>query len=563
VKRGTSALALLLLSASAFAEPGWELPWGSGPGQVGRESAAGHQHGEPTTRGPQSFAVSARGELLVADTFNKRILEVAPDSAVREVPVAGPLPFAADLALRANGALAIADRGRYAILDPPRTYGERGDGATQLHELSRIAAGPGGMLASADDVKHRMILYADGVARASLPYESYGLAFDPHGRLHAPRFQTLAGFVLTGCDANGRPLPARAFDLASPLAIDLLDVDEDGVALALVPIPSSGAGKQQLLAIEPGGRARDLWHGLPQDATRTIVRGRDGRLWRAGPTPKAWVVRPLDPPTSPPPAAGALVTGKEILRVPAPAIGRPIALLALGAEPLLVGEDGRWARGSATGRLDAPHRPLSSVVHGPGGEVWAVAESRPEVHRYDASALKAVGTLTLAGWARAPDILTASPEGQILTCDRATAQWLKHDMKGAEVLRFDQASPGTLDRRSELITINDTEEPFTKAVLEFDSNGNFFKVIATIQEPTRPTGVRFLGNAPDGDLLIGYWLGVRARVRRYTIDGVEKPGYAFDLPAGARVAVADWPVGSDGKTMVATREGRDLVVRSF
>lgn len=520
-----AVLTLLLVFSATAHGAGWELPWGSGPGQVGRDPGGG----ERGPRGPQSFAVDARGTLFVADTINERVLAISAGSA-RVVTSAAP----ADLALCADGEV--------TGVKP------------HLRAFSRVACG-----AAADEARHQLVLFDGATPRATLPYESYGLALDPRGRVVTPRFQTLSGFVLARAERDGRALPSLPFDLASPLAIDLLDVDDDGAALALVPLPAAPAGTQQLMHLEPGGRARELWRGVPPDAARSVVRGRDGRVYRASLTPKAWVVQPVAVSPSPP----ATSAGKVVLRVAASAIGRPVALLALGTDALLVGEDGRWARGLATGRLDAPHRPLFSVVRGPGDEVWALAEARPEVHRYDARALRPLGRLTLAGWARAPDVLTVSPEGQVLTCDRATAQWIKHDARGAEVLRFDQASAGALDRRSELITVNDTEEPFTKAVLEFDSNGNFFKVIATIQEKTRPTCVRFLGNAPGGDLLVGYWLGARFCVRRYTIDGAEKPGWSFDLPSAARVACADVAVDGDGKTMIATREGRDLVVRSF
>lgn len=537
--------------------------------QVARSAPEGHG-GEQSRRPPQAIAFAPDGALLISDTFNHRVLRASePPSVVTT------LESPDDLAVHRDGRLLVADRTRWTLHEigtTSRAYGEHGTGPLQVLDVARVAFGPDRLTAVADDLGHRIVVFDDAKPARSIPYDSFGFAFDPRGNLVQPRFATLSGFVLSRHSSAGTTLTAQPFDLASPLSIELLEVAADGTALAQVPDPSSMDGRQELLRIEPGGRAHLLWSGHVIDAARSFARHPDGTLWRADATESGFVVAPLPPSvptTALPTAAGlpappALRRLEEVWQVPAASIPDPVGLVSYGGDLWLVGADGRFARGAAAGpvapgKFELPRDTLlAGATVGPSNTLLLRHAAKPIA--YVRGSDKQV---TFEGWTRAPDILTCAPGGQLLAHDRVAGSWSRHDITGRAIQRFDGAGAGALDARSELITVQDADEPYSKVVMQFDCNGNFFKALANFKESTRPTGARFVGMTPDTDLVIGYWLGTRGVARRYTSEGTARACVYFDLPSGATCATADWTLDASGNLVLALREGASLTLRAI
>src|SRR5512140_3618463 len=92
-----------------------QASWGSGPGQLGR-----HHSGEGNPEAPMSLAVTPRGDVMVLDQVNGRIVRFGPDGKVRgTVPVTQQAPQ--DVAVAKDGTLAVLDRLRdktVALIDP-------------------------------------------------------------------------------------------------------------------------------------------------------------------------------------------------------------------------------------------------------------------------------------------------------------------------------------------------------------------------------------------------------------------------------------------------------------
>jgi outer membrane protein assembly factor BamB len=92
-----------------------QVGWGSGPEQLGR-----HHSGEGNPEAPMSLAVTPRGDVMVLDQVNGRIVRYGPDGKVLgSVPVTQQTPQ--DIAVAKDGTLAVLDRLRdktVALIDP-------------------------------------------------------------------------------------------------------------------------------------------------------------------------------------------------------------------------------------------------------------------------------------------------------------------------------------------------------------------------------------------------------------------------------------------------------------
>lgn len=95
------------------------VPWGSGPGQLGR--AQDHVEGEAEL--PVSFAVDPTGNLQILDKANRRIVQVGPDGAPR-----GTLPLPGEpeqvIATAADGSLLVVNAGdtrQLQVVEPDGT----------------------------------------------------------------------------------------------------------------------------------------------------------------------------------------------------------------------------------------------------------------------------------------------------------------------------------------------------------------------------------------------------------------------------------------------------------
>ncbi len=114
------------------------LPWGSGPGQVGR---TGGRPGEDVL-GPSSFAVGPAGETFVVDWVNDRVAVFGPDG-YREVPL--PVRRTFDLGVRPDGGIALVGLGMgapaYEIAPDGTT---RGPYRMALGAPARVGVGPAG-----------------------------------------------------------------------------------------------------------------------------------------------------------------------------------------------------------------------------------------------------------------------------------------------------------------------------------------------------------------------------------------------------------------------------------
>jgi len=145
------------------------LPWGQGPGQVGKLIRK-----EGAAEGPQSFAVSANGEVFLLDQLNSRIIHLAADGTVLNylpAPVAKPecqegATFM-DIAVGADGTIVLLDNlvdHCFVVLDPDGTRRHR-------YELAAfgIAVQPGeqavGNLALVDDELYVEDIKAGGYQR--------------------------------------------------------------------------------------------------------------------------------------------------------------------------------------------------------------------------------------------------------------------------------------------------------------------------------------------------------------------------------------------------------------
>ena len=92
-----------------------EVPWGSGPGQLGR-----HHPQEGNPEAPMSLAATPRGGILVLDQVNGRIVRFGKDGKVQgTIPVTQQTPQ--DILVAKDGTTLVLDRLRdktVAILDP-------------------------------------------------------------------------------------------------------------------------------------------------------------------------------------------------------------------------------------------------------------------------------------------------------------------------------------------------------------------------------------------------------------------------------------------------------------
>lgn len=114
------------------------LPWGSGPGEVGR---TGDRPGEDVL-GPSSFDVGPSGEMFVADWVNGRIAVFGP-TGYREVPLPARRTF--DLSVLPDGRIALVGLGvgapAYEVASDGRPTGPY---RMDLGAPARVGAGPEG-----------------------------------------------------------------------------------------------------------------------------------------------------------------------------------------------------------------------------------------------------------------------------------------------------------------------------------------------------------------------------------------------------------------------------------
>jgi len=178
------------------------LPWGQGPGQVGKLIRK-----EGAAEGPQSFAVSANGEVFLLDQLNSRIIHLAADGTVLNylpVPVARPecqegATFV-DIAVMADGRIVLLDNlidHCFIILDQAGTLRHR-------HDLAAfgIAVRPG------EQAVGNMALVDDELYVEDLGEGDYRRVFDRAGQpLHNDRFPGLPykqrqQFILSRMDVD-------------------------------------------------------------------------------------------------------------------------------------------------------------------------------------------------------------------------------------------------------------------------------------------------------------------------------------------------------------------------
>ena len=92
-----------------------DLPWGSGPGEIGY-AKDGPEGAEGLRYGPSSFAVAANGDICILDTNNKRVLLFAPDGDL-ERSFSLPSRLSVDIALDDRGHVWMPNASYNAILE--------------------------------------------------------------------------------------------------------------------------------------------------------------------------------------------------------------------------------------------------------------------------------------------------------------------------------------------------------------------------------------------------------------------------------------------------------------
>ncbi len=230
------------------------LPWGDGPGEVGR---AGGRPGEDVL-GPSSFAVGPSGELFVADWVNERI-EVFGPGGYREVALPARTTF--DLAVRSDGRVSLVGLGmgaaaydiapdgrtlaRYSIdLGAPLRVEARGaDAAALVAPGQWVPLGPQGVLQQ--DLVRRSSL--DGTLSQELGEERFAVSWPtPDGR-RAGAVVDLPPGIRVGPAyfveplADGGALVARGLWDETRTAIGLFRLSPAGelLDLSLLPEPST------------------------------------------------------------------------------------------------------------------------------------------------------------------------------------------------------------------------------------------------------------------------------------------------------------------------------------
>ncbi len=208
-----------------------------------------------TLREPEDVAWAPGGVLVVADTWNHRVLLFNPaDGKVRELPVPpGGWYGPRSVAVAPDGTLAVADTGnRRIVLYAPGarrswTLGEAGSGRGQLQEPVGVAWQGDGELVVCDTGNHRIQVFGrDGSVRRVV--ELAGTWRDPYPR---PQIAVLApGFWVTS------DWPAGRLVIVEDGVVHSVDLGAAGVA----PTGVAWTGRELFLA-DASGRVWQLGRG--------------------------------------------------------------------------------------------------------------------------------------------------------------------------------------------------------------------------------------------------------------------------------------------------------------
>jgi len=210
------------------AEIVFTAPWGSGPGQLGRQTP---EEGAP--EGPMSFVVDDKGRYLVLDQVNSRIQVFEPGESPRSIALSGST--FQDLVLDGAGNRLVLDRlGRASItrLDPEGNYlGEINLIGPDIPEGGMIT----GMFAQEDGIwveieHHRLVRVADADGNPDPDRPAVEGRFTADGGwLLTAALERLDGAAIfkqsTGGEARGQELMARV--RFSDRVSHLLTLDSD------------------------------------------------------------------------------------------------------------------------------------------------------------------------------------------------------------------------------------------------------------------------------------------------------------------------------------------------
>ncbi len=262
-----------------------ELAWGGGPGQAGFFNHTSPGFEEPAAMGPLGLARLRAGELVVADTWNDRLLVLDPKGRVERTVSLPELRRPALLAPVSQGGVLVGLFESQRVLrlnsgwELLQAFGGRGEQEGQFLQLTTLLSLLGGK-AACGDLGANQVRVADRQGRtvASLDWEGTGLAVDPSGRLVDMSYSDEAGYSVR----------ARALDGAGQTLFPISGRGREGGKL----LGSDGKGgwwvrftradRPGLLSVrrldagghEPG-TALELPH-LVSDATVFVQR--DGRL---------------------------------------------------------------------------------------------------------------------------------------------------------------------------------------------------------------------------------------------------------------------------------------------
>jgi hypothetical protein len=283
-----AAAVALVCVGSASAEVLFQIPWGSGSGQVGFYNQSKPDFDQPYAEGPAGIALGANGELWVSDQWNNRILCFGRDGKlVRALNKLGNEPIRRPKALWVDGnrELVVLNGETSSLLSynlangTVRKIGREGQGSGTLRQPELLGISSNEVCVQ-DDWRSELVCFQrDGKEVSRQQWPLGGLATDSQGRVFTLQHQpSTGGWTMISTKAGQRREhfavrpPSGTSGLGEPAVVGV-----DGQGGAVVRWVKDG--KFVLVKYDASGTASaPIGETATTVARQTFAVGTDGRV---------------------------------------------------------------------------------------------------------------------------------------------------------------------------------------------------------------------------------------------------------------------------------------------